>query len=103
MFARCDQVFADEARDRLTRAVSKTITDQVWVTTSGFFSLPPLLPLLLTFGADRVMFSVDYPFSPNQRARSFLDSLPISEDDRFKIASGNADRLLKLSIAAQRE
>ena len=97
MFARCDQVFADEARNRLTRTVSQTLTDQVWVTTSGFFSLAPLLPLLMTFGADRVMFSVDYPFSPNQRGRDFLAALPLSPDDRVKLAHGNADRLLKLS------
>jgi predicted TIM-barrel fold metal-dependent hydrolase len=96
MFARCDQVFADEARNRLTRTVSQTITDQVWVTTSGFFSLAPMLPLLMTFGADRVLFSVDYPFSPNQRGRDFLDALPISPDDRVKIAYANADKLLKL-------
>ncbi len=57
MLARCDQVFADEARERLTRTVSGTITDQVWATTSGFFSLPPLAALLMTFGADRVLFS----------------------------------------------
>ena len=97
MLARCDQVFADESRERLTRSVSRTITDQVWVTTSGFFSLPPLLPLLLTFGADRIMFAVDYPFSANQRGRDFLDGLPISPDDKVKIAHGNADELLKLA------
>ena len=97
MFARCDQVFADECRDRLTRTVSRTITDQVWVTTSGFFSLPPLLPLLMAFGADRVMFSVDYPFSPNRKGRDFLDALPISPEDKVKLAHGNADRLLGLS------
>ncbi len=99
MFARCDQVFADEARERLTRTVSKTITDQTWVTTSGFFSLAPLLPLLLTFGADRVMFSIDYPFSPNAKGRAFLDALPVSPEDKLKIAHGNADRLLKLEQA----
>ena len=97
MLARCDQVFADEARNRLTRTISQSITDQVWVTTAGFFTLAPLLPLLLTFGADRVLFSVDYPFSPNQRGRDFLDSLPISPEDRAKIAHGNADKLLKLT------
>ena len=96
MFARCDQVFADEIRERLTRTVSRTITDQVWVTTSGFFTLAPLLPLLMTFGADRVMFSVDYPFSPNRRGRDFLDALPVSPADRVKIAHANADGLLKL-------
>lgn len=97
MFDRCDQVFADEARDRLTRTVSRTITDQVWVTTSGFFSLPPLMALLMTFGADRVLFSVDYPFSPNRRGTDFLNTLPISEADKIKLAHGNADRLLGLA------
>ena len=96
MFARCDQVFADEARDRLKRTVTQTITDQVWVTTSGFFSLPPLTALLMTFGADRVLFSVDYPFSPNQKGTDFLRSLPIPEADRIKLAHANADRLLGL-------
>ena len=97
MFARCDQVFADEARDRLTRTISRTITDHVWVTTSGFFSLPPLMALMMTFGADRVLFSVDYPFSPNAKGTDFLRSLPISEADRLKLAHGNADRLLGLA------
>ena len=97
MFGRCDRVFADEARERLTRTVSQTLTDQVWVTTSGFFDLPPLLTLLMAFGADRVMFSVDYPFSPNAAGRTFLDRLPLSTADREKIAYGNADRLLRLT------
>ncbi len=96
MFARFDQVFADEARDRLTRTVTQTMTDQVWVTTSGFFSLPPLTALLSTFGADRILFSVDYPFSPNKKATDFVRSLPIAEADRIKLAHGNADRLLGL-------
>ena len=67
------------------------------VTTSGLFTLPPFEVLLHTFGIDRILFSVDYPFSPNQRGRAFLDSLPLAPADREKIAFGNADRLLRLS------
>jgi hypothetical protein len=52
--------------------------------------------LMQIFGADRIMFSVDYPFSSNAVARAFLDSLPLSPADRVKIAHGNADKLLKL-------
>jgi predicted TIM-barrel fold metal-dependent hydrolase len=42
------------------------------------------------------MFSIDYPFASNTRARAFLDALPVSPSDRAKIAHGNADRLLRL-------
>jgi predicted TIM-barrel fold metal-dependent hydrolase len=97
--ARCDQVFAATAPTFLRRTVSQTILDQVHVTTSGFFTVPPLLTLLQTFGADRILFSVDYPFSANDAATAFLDRLPVSSADREKIAHGNADRLLKLSTS----
>ena len=97
MLARCDDTLGGEAGKPLRRSVSETILDQVHVTTSGFFTTPPLLLLLQTFGADRILFSVDYPFSENAPARAFLDTLPVSPADREKIAHGNADRLLGLS------
>ena len=97
MLARCETIFSGEAGQFLQRSVTQTITDQVHVTTSGFFTLPPFLALLHTFGVDRILFSVDYPFSPNAKARAFLDQLPLSPADREKIAHGNADRLLGLA------
>ena len=74
----------------------QTILDQVWITTSGFFTMVPFMAALMSFGVDRIMFSVDYPFASNARARAFLDALPVSPADRAKIAHGNADRLLRL-------
>jgi hypothetical protein len=47
-------------------------------------------------GIDKIIFSVDYPFSDNVQAREFLDSAPISDDDREKIAHGNVERLLRM-------
>ena len=81
----------------LPRTVSQTILDHVWITTSGFFTVPPFLAALLTFGADRILFSVDYPFARNADARAFLDTLPVAPDDKIKIAHGTADRLLRLA------
>jgi predicted TIM-barrel fold metal-dependent hydrolase len=95
MLARCDD-FLSQRVTGLPRTVSQTILDHVTITTAGFFTFPPFLAALLTFGADRILFSVDYPFSDNTIARKFLDDLPVSPDDREKIAHGNADRLLKL-------
>jgi predicted TIM-barrel fold metal-dependent hydrolase len=67
-----------------------------WVTTSGMFSLPPVICALAAFGTDRVLFSVDYPFGANPRGRQLLDSLPVTEADRAKIGGENAQRLLRL-------
>jgi uncharacterized protein len=47
-----------------------------------------------TFGIDRVMFSIDYPYSSNATGRRYLDSLPLAPADVEKIAHLNADRLL---------
>jgi predicted TIM-barrel fold metal-dependent hydrolase len=98
MLDRIDETTSVTAKSLLQRSVRQTILDQVWITTSGFFTMVPFMAALLTFGADRIMFSVDYPFASNARALAFLDALPVSPADREKIAHGNADRLLRLSV-----
>ncbi|WP_158930689.1 amidohydrolase family protein [Acidisphaera sp. S103] len=96
MLDRIDETTALQAKTLLRRSVRQTLVDQVWITTSGFFTMVPFVAALMTFGVDRIMFSVDYPFASNARARAFLDSLPVSPADRAKIAHGNADALLRL-------
>jgi uncharacterized protein len=96
MLDRIDETTAAQAKTLLRRSVRQTIVDQVWITTSGFFTMIPFMAALMSFGVDRIMFSVDYPFASNARARAFLDTLPVSPADRAKIAHGNADQLLRL-------
>lgn len=98
MLDRIDETTALQAKTLLRRSVRQTLVDQVWITTSGFFTMVPFVAALMTFGVDRIMFSVDYPFASNARARAFLDSLPVSPVDRAKIAHGNADALLRLPV-----
>lgn len=80
----------------LKRSISEYFTENFYITTSAYFTYPPLLCALLVMGADRIIFSVDYPFSQNVLGRAFLDSAPISNADREKIAHGNVERLLGL-------
>lgn len=95
MMARADEVFAADV-EHLQRSVSRTILDQVWITTSGIFTEPPFLAALLTFGIDRIMFSVDYPYAPNAKGRAFLDRIALAPADMAKLAHGNAEAVLKL-------
>jgi uncharacterized protein len=95
MLARADEVFVSEV-EHLKRTISQTILGQVWLTTSGIFTEPPLLAALLTFGIDRIMFSVDYPYAPNSKGRAFLDRLSLAPADMKKLTHGNADALLNL-------
>ena len=76
MLARADEVFSLDV-DHLSRPISRAILDQVWLTTSGIFTEPPFLAALKTFGIDRIMFSVDYPYAPNAKGRAFLDRLSL--------------------------
>lgn len=80
----------------LQRSVDEYVRQNVHFSISGFNSFPPLLNALLEVGADRILFSVDDPFSANLEGRAFLDSMPVSAGDREKIAHANAERLLRL-------
>lgn len=99
MLARADMVFAHEIA-HLNRPVSRTILEQVWLTTAGIFTEPPFLAALATFGIDRIMFSIDYPYSANALGRAFLDSLSLDPADMAKLTHGNADAALKLRVGA---
>jgi predicted TIM-barrel fold metal-dependent hydrolase len=70
--------------------------EHFWITTSGNFSTPALLCCVLEMGADRIMFSVDYPFVPNPPGVKWMENVPLSPEDRAKILSGNAQKLLRL-------
>jgi uncharacterized protein len=94
--ARADSVLTPAAARRLPRTVAEYFHDHFHVTTSGYFTVPPFLCALSVVGADRLMFSVDYPFSENSKGRAFLDALPVAPADRQKIAYANAARLLRL-------
>jgi predicted TIM-barrel fold metal-dependent hydrolase len=97
MMERIERVFGGYSNTHLERNAARAIVDQVWVSTSGFSSMSAFLPALMTFGADRLLFSVDYPFGNNVAAVGFLKNLPVSSEDREKIAHKNADTLLRLA------
>ena len=95
MMARIDMTVPIE-QTKLPRTVSQTLRDQVYITTSGIFTRPPLEAALATFGLDNILFSVDYPYAPNTPGHEFLAGLQMPPADIAKLAYGNADQLLGL-------
>lgn len=53
--------------------------------------------IVKTLGADRIIYSADYPFLLDRDARKFLERAPLSEEEKAKIGNLNAERLLRLS------
>ncbi len=82
--------------------LKQTVVDyfrtNIHLTTSGYFSQPPLRCAVEVVGIDRLLFSVDYPFSPNTHGRKFLSDAAewLSEAEIEKLTGGNAERVLKL-------
>jgi predicted TIM-barrel fold metal-dependent hydrolase len=80
------------------RSVSfrEQFSQHFYITTSGNFSTPALLCSMMELGADRILFSVDWPFVPNIPGTQWMNDLQLSAEDKIKILSGNAKRLLKM-------
>src|SRR5215210_2024112 len=70
-----------------------------WLTTSGNFRTQTLIDAMLEIGADRILFSTDWPFENVDHAAIWFDAAAISEADRLKIGRTNAMRLFKLTRA----
>ena len=98
MLARINSTLTPLAK-HLQRSVPEYFLQNFFITTSGFFTDPPFLLALQIMGADRMLFSVDYPYSTNEQGRVFLDNASISPADKEKISHLNAERLLKLADA----
>ncbi|KAH8179416.1 amidohydrolase domain-containing protein [Sarocladium implicatum] len=86
-----------------SRGLKQVWKENLWVTTSGMFTLPPLRCLLDTTPIDHVLYSVDYPFSANEKGYEFLEEIRrselMSDGDLELFTHKNAEALLKVKVA----
>ncbi|MGA2567873.1 MAG: amidohydrolase family protein, partial [Pseudolabrys sp.] len=68
------------------------------LTTSGNFHTPSLVNAMTEMGAERVMFSVDWPFEDVGEGAAWFDQAAISEAYKSKIGRANAVKLFKLKL-----
>jgi 2,3-dihydroxybenzoate decarboxylase len=80
----------------LERLPSEYIRRNFFATTAGTCQPEALICAMQALGADRIMFSVDYPLEDSAEAARFIEAAPISEQEREMICWRNAQRLLHL-------
>jgi 2,3-dihydroxybenzoate decarboxylase len=78
------------------RPLGDYFRENFYITTAGNCRTQALLNAMLEIGADRILFSTDYPFEEIDEAAIWFESASISEVDRKKIGRLNAAKLFKL-------
>ncbi|OBT59733.1 hypothetical protein VE04_00212 [Pseudogymnoascus sp. 24MN13] len=99
-----ERVIAIADRFGKKRGFREVWNKNIWITTSGMFALAPLACLLQTTSIDRVLYSVDYPFSSNEKGLDFFKEIEksglIAGEDLAKFAYRNAQNLLRVKAQA---
>jgi 2,3-dihydroxybenzoate decarboxylase len=93
---RLDSIAEREGLKTIKRKPSEYFLDNFVITTSAMFWDPILLLSHSVLGADRILFGVDYPFASNEAGVSWLDAAPLSDADKRKIYTDNAERVFHL-------
>lgn len=96
-----DRIFSQTPRwGKKERGFPEVWKENIWVTTSGMFSLTPLACLLKTTSIEHVLYSVDYPFSTNEKGLDFFKEIEksglIAGKNLELFAYKNAENLLRV-------
>ena len=80
-------------RYKAKKKICEYFSQHFYLTTSGNFRTQTLIDAMLEIGADRILFSADWPFENIDHAAQWFDAATISEADRKKIFEDNARRV----------
>lgn len=80
----------------LQRRPSDYYRQQVWVTPSGMYNRNQLAFMTAELGAERIIYSEDFPYIVRDDVTTFLQQAGLSAADTHAIAHTNAEALLRL-------
>lgn len=66
------------------------------ITTSGVEDHLALDYSIKKLGPDNVLWAIDYPYQPMEPAVAFMDSAPISDEDKAQLFHKNAERIFHI-------
>ncbi|KAH8696762.1 putative 2-amino-3-carboxymuconate-6-semialdehyde decarboxylase [Talaromyces proteolyticus] len=87
-----------------TRSLMTVWNENIWITTSGMFTVTPFATLIRSTSVDRILYSIDYPFEDNKDGQEFLKKLKrsgfVTDEEMEKICYKNAEKLLNFKLKA---
>ncbi|KAL3488639.1 hypothetical protein BJX62DRAFT_253111 [Aspergillus germanicus] len=79
--------------------------ENIWITTSGAWSLAPMKCILHNTNIEHIMYGVDYPFESNERGLTWFGELEgsglLTEEELEMVAHRNAEKLLKVQLRVE--
>ncbi len=90
--SRLDQALPKEIT-HLSKSITEVFKSNFYVTPSGIFDYPQLKFCIDVLGADRIIYSVDFPFIGNANAKEFMDNAQITNEQKELILYKNANKL----------
>ncbi|KAI0154125.1 hypothetical protein GGR57DRAFT_492221 [Xylariaceae sp. FL1272] len=86
--------------EKRQRSFQQVYEENIWITTSGVWSVDPMATILRNTAIDKILYSVDYPFTSNEEGLKFMEDLEksglVTKEQLECIAYKNAERLLKI-------
>ncbi|KAL2133229.1 hypothetical protein VTI74DRAFT_2694 [Chaetomium olivicolor] len=81
----------------------RTVYDEnIWITTSGVWSVHPMRCILANTKLEHILYSVDYPFQSQEVGLEWMKELEesglVDEEQLKAIAHGNAEKLLGVKL-----
>jgi predicted TIM-barrel fold metal-dependent hydrolase len=80
----------------LDRPVSDYYREHVWITPSGMYSQNQLKFFLAEMGAERIIYSEDFPYVVRDNVSAFLEEAGLTEDEHSAIAYRNAEKMMRI-------
>ena len=91
----------DYMQNMVNTGLKKKISDyykgNVYITPSGIVSENDMDFILKVFGPERIIWSEDFPYIRTDKIRFFLDNPCLSDEQKYLISRGNAEKLYKLA------
>jgi predicted TIM-barrel fold metal-dependent hydrolase len=81
---------------KLKKKASLYFYENFYVTTSGAFRTQAVVNTILEMGANRILYSTDYPYESMVECEEWFRSVDISLEDQIKIGRLNTMKLFKL-------